>query len=52
MNMNKSLCLSKKRKMKSKIKGNLMFPCNPSYLGKGSEGTCCPLSHVKIELVS
>jgi hypothetical protein len=29
-----------------------MFPCTPSYLGKGSEGTCCPLSHVKIGLVS
>jgi hypothetical protein len=28
-----------------------MFPCNPSYLGKGLKGTACPLSHVKIGLV-
>jgi hypothetical protein len=29
-----------------------MFPCTPSYVGKGLKGTACPLSHVKIGLVS
>jgi hypothetical protein len=43
--------ISLKREIKGLKEDNIgepSFPCTPSYLGKGSEGTACPLSHVNL----